>query len=185
MMAAISNEVAMGRRTAVENGVLAFSERYLHSLHLRHLSSFTVVINDPHEEGAVQPSLDSGGRNNQRLWTVFQDQVDVDELIGKEDGIFVIKDRFELTGASRGVDLVVGREKTATCQEVRVAAVVGIHRDALVTPKTFEHLRQLILRKSEVNSDGLELVDDDKIGRIGGDNVSGINKAEANFPVDR
>ncbi len=68
---AIDDDPGPGCGTAVEDGVLPFGQRHLDGLHLRDLTAFAVVVNDPDEEGAVQPGLNGGRGNNQCVGPVF------------------------------------------------------------------------------------------------------------------
>ena len=128
----IDNNTCSWLRTAVKDGVLAFGEGYLYRLHLRDLTALAVVVDDPDKERTIQAGLDGGRRDDKGVGPIFQDQVDVDELVGKEDRIFVIKDGFEFVGARSGIDLVVGGEKVAGSQLLGVTAVVGVNGDSLV-----------------------------------------------------
>ena len=62
--------------------------------------------------------------------------MDIDELVGKEDRVLVVEDSLEFVGAGGGVDLVVGGEEIAAGKQLRVAAIVGVDRDALVRCET-------------------------------------------------
>jgi hypothetical protein len=82
---AIDDDLGSGGRAAIENRVLPFCERDLNGLHLGGLSAFSVVVDDPDEKGAVQPGLNGSGRYDERVRPVFKHEVDVYELVGKQN----------------------------------------------------------------------------------------------------
>ena len=152
-------------RTAVKNRLLSLGQGHLHRLHLRDLTPLPSSLMT-HTKRTMQAALDGSRRDHQRVGPVFQHQVNVDELVGKQDRILVVEDSLQFVGAGGGVDLVVGGEQVAGGQLLHVAAVVGVHGHALVGREALEHLGQLVLRQREVDGDGLELVDDHEIGGI-------------------
>ena len=105
--------------------------------------------------------------------------------LGNSDRVLVVEYCFQFAGTGGGVDLVVGGQQVASGQQLSVAAVVGVHWHPLVGGEPLEHLRKLILGQGEIDGNRLKLVDDDQIGGVCRDDVSGIDEAQADFSVDR
>src|ERR1700760_4819940 len=82
---AIDDNFGSGGRAAIENCVLPFCERDLNGLHLGGLSALSIVVDDPNEKGTVQAGLNGGSGDDKSVRAVLKHQVDVYELVGKQD----------------------------------------------------------------------------------------------------
>src|SRR5262245_4652241 len=84
-LGSVDHNVHARRNATVEDRDLTFRESHLYWLHLRHLAAIAVIVDDPNELRAIQACLYSGSGNNHGILPLFDNQVNVDELIGEED----------------------------------------------------------------------------------------------------
>ena len=100
----------------------------------------------------------------------LQRQADVHELIGKERLARIVEARPNPQRSSRGVDLVVQRGEATTGQPALLAAVPGLHLQAVAGSggHRVAQRRQLHLRHAEDHRDGVGLHDADQAIRGGG-----------------
>src|ERR1039458_8500690 len=110
--------------------------------------------------------------------------MNVDELVGEQRRVFVVEDGFQLARSGGGVDLVVGGEQIACSQLLCVVLVVGVHGQALFRRQLVQHLGKLVFGQCKVNRDRLELIDNNQVSCVGGDDIAGVHQAQANFAVD-
>ena len=97
-------------QAAIQDGYLSLRQCHIYGLNPGSRSSVRIGIDDPHIR-SLHAALDGRGRHYDRIGPGFQHQVDIDELVGKQRLVLVVKDSLQLVGSRGGVDLVVGGEQ--------------------------------------------------------------------------
>src|ERR1700676_4820049 len=76
--------------------------------------------------GALRPALDGRRRNDGDVTFGVHQKMNIYELVGEENIVFVAEDGLQLIGTGGGVDLVVDGKELAGGNLVGVVAVVGV-----------------------------------------------------------
>src|SRR5580698_1520587 len=74
------------------------------------------------------PPMHRSVRHHDLLVQHVGDQLDVDELVGKQEPVLVVEQSAQLDRTGRRIDLVVEGEQLAHRELVAVAAIVGLYR---------------------------------------------------------
>jgi len=180
---AVHHHVLSGLKATIQDRDLPLGQRHLDRLHPGGCDALGVGVYRPYKR-SLQADLNGCRRHHYCVGPVFQHQVNVDELVGKERLVLVVEDGLQLVGSGGGVDLVVGGQQQAPGDLLHVAAVVGIHGHAFIRDQFVQHLGKLIFGQGKVDGDRLELIDNHQVGGIGGDDVAGVHQAEADAAVD-
>ena len=113
-------------------------------------------------------------------------QPHIHELVGKQRIVFIVELRLQPQGAGGDVDLIVQRGQHALGQHFLLVAVPGFHRQQPARGMRRADIGELDLGHGEENGNGLGLGDGDDAVRIAaGDQIAGIDLAQAQPPADR
>ena len=113
-------------------------------------------------------------------------QPGIDELIGKQRTIFILKDGLELESTCGRVDLIVQCQKRSGRELFLLAAIKSVHGHTLPLAQLRLDLRQIVLGHGKDHRDRLKLGHDDQGGgAVGLDNIAGIDEAQAHSAFDR
>ena len=105
------------------------------------------------------------GGHDQRRFKLIDLQLDIDELIGKQPAIGIVKSRLGLDGASRGVNRVVHGIESALGQQLLLVAVPQLYRHVLALRQPHGKHADMLLRQREHSINRLHLGDgDDAVG---------------------
>ena len=91
--------------------------------------------------------LDRRVGNQHGIFDGVHQQTRIDELIGKQRAVGVVKLRFEFHRAGSGIDLVVDREQRPGCEFLLALAVVGLDRKTRAGFELGHDRRQANLRE--------------------------------------
>jgi hypothetical protein len=126
---------------------------------------------------ARRAALHAGGRNQHRVVLRFDQQLRVDELVGKQRVVLVGKLRLQLHRAGALIDFIVEGQQRAGAELVLEAAVVHIDRKVGVRLDRGRHARQVVFRDTEDHGDRLQLRDHHQSLRVRGVNdVAGVHE---------
>ncbi len=96
-----------------------------------HGTYFDGLVRFDHEHiTALRPVLNRHRRNDSGVFVRFQQQADIDELIGPKNVVLVVEHRLQAAGAGRLVDLIVDGEQFSRGDLGLVVPAVGFNRRA-------------------------------------------------------
>src|ERR1035441_1854158 len=124
-------------------------------------------------------------RDNCAVFSGFEQQVGVYELVRPQLVVFVVKNGLKLRRARRRINLVVNRQQFAGRQFRLIVAAEGIDLQRPLL-HMLRYVREHVFRQREDHGDRLQLRQDQHGIRIGGVNdVAGIDLPQSNPPVER
>ena len=133
---------------------------------------------------SLRAGLDRDRRNHGASLVGFQQQADIDELVGPQRVVRIVEHGFQPPRAGGLVDLIVDRQQLAGGQLRLIVAAVGFDlQRALV--HVLRYVLQIIFRQSENYSDRLQLGDhEQRIGVGGMHHVAHIHQPQPDAATD-
>src|SRR5271166_1766861 len=175
----VSNNFVAVLQAGGDDDSAALGQSNLHRPHLDRVVGVHYV-----SEGAVGTAENGAGRRRYRVLTRLQQQVSVDELVGPEHAVGIVKDRLQLGRAGRRINLVVNRQQLARSELFLVVLAVGVNFQYSLLHALPDSL-QLLLRYGEDHGNGVQLRNDHHRSIAGSSNVvAGIDLPQSNSPVD-
>ena len=145
-----------------------------------------VVRLDEIDKCAGGAALDRSGRDQRHILQCVDEQLYVDELVGKQALVGIVENRPQLDRPGGRIDLVVNRLQLSDRELGRAGTVIGGRLQCCPGVQPLQHLLQAVFGQREDDRDRLQLgYDDDPVGIAGLDIIPGIDLAQPNSTGQR